>query len=495
MDYVKKSFLQNLIEPSLFARLNRPSYSIRKLSPESLVTWNRLDIGMRTLYLELKDKTPKISEKIYFEDLKAQTLSSFVDPDNDLKNNFDVFKTVFQQVYESIRDRGFDGNETLIPVATTGSILNGAHRLSACLVLGKKVTILNTDINPITCDYKYFFERDVPIEIIEMAALKLINHAENIFLAFLWPSGEKNFPASESLFKNIIYKKNISLTPNGAFNLLYECYNHMDWVGSPKNGYKGLKQKMIECFPHSREVQVIAFQASDGIDQVKKIKEQIRKINNIGFSSVHITDNKEECKHLAHLLFNDNGLHFLNYARPGQRQGISKLVQLFNDASQKCFDLENFVIDGSFVLELYGLRKADDTDLLMADRSNGYEILGFPSREQEIAYHELQANEIIFNPAHYFIYHKVKIIGFSQLLKMKKNRAEHKDILDVQMMAAMINDNKWRRIASTIRQKILYAKIKGKFQFWKIVNIVLTKIGLYEVVRIIYRRLRRLPDL
>jgi hypothetical protein len=240
---------------------------------------------------------------------------------------------------------------------------------------------------------------------------------------------------------------------------------------------------------------VIAFQASDGIDQVKKIKEQIRKINNIGFSSVHITDNKEECKHLAHLLFNDNGLHFLNYARPGQRQGISKLVQLFNDASQKCFDLENFVIDGSFVLELYGLRKADDTDLLMADRSNGYEILGFPSREQEIAYHELQANEIIFNPAHYFIYHKVKIIGFSQLLKMKKNRAEHKDILDVQMMAAMINDNKWRRIASTIRQKILYAKIKGKFQFWKIVNIVLTKIGLYEVVRIIYRRLRRLPDL
>jgi len=494
MDSVERSDLKNLIEPGLFDRLNNTPYPIRKVPPERLVTWNRLDIGLRTLYLELKDKIPCIAEKIYFEDLKSQTLSSFVDPDNKLKNDFEVFKKVFNHVYTSIRDRGFDAGVSLIPVSTTGSILNGAHRLSACLVLGKEVAILDTGLKPITCDYKYFFERDVPIEIIEMAALKLISYAENAFLAFLWPSGKKNIPVSESLFKNIVYKKKISLTPYGAFNLLYECYNHMDWAGTPDNCYKGLKQKLIECFPNSREVQVIAFQAPGGIDQVKQLKERIRKINDIGFSSVHITDSKAECIRLAHLLFNDNGLHFLNYARLGRRQEVGKLVQVYENALQKGIDSANFVVDGSFVLELYGLRKADDIDLLIADGLSAYDILAFPSREKEIVHHELQVNEIVFNPSHYFIYQGVKIIGFSQLLRMKKKRAEHKDLLDVQTMSAMINNNEWKRLASVVQQKVLYARIKGKRRIWKAVFAALTKIGLYEVTRNVYRRLRGSTD-
>jgi len=92
----------------------------------------------------------------------------------------------------------------------------------------------------------------------------------------LWPSGKSKLIETKALFDHIIYKKRLPLTTKGALNLLFQCYHHMDWIGTEANNYKGLHQKLIECFPDSGEAVMIIFQSSDGIDHVRSIKEKIR---------------------------------------------------------------------------------------------------------------------------------------------------------------------------------------------------------------------------
>ena len=39
-------------------------------------------------------------------------------------------------------------------------------------------------------NYQYFYDRNIPSEYIEMAVNKFIEYAENVYIAFLWPSGK-----------------------------------------------------------------------------------------------------------------------------------------------------------------------------------------------------------------------------------------------------------------------------------------------------------------
>jgi hypothetical protein len=146
----------------------------------------------------------------------------------------------------------------------------------------------------------------------------------------LWPSAVGAREEALSHFSNIIFSKDLKLTSNGAFNILYELYKHMDWVGNERNGYSGIQQKLLECFPRLDKVKVIVFQAKE-FDDVLAIKEKIRNIYNIGFSSIHITDTKEEAIRISRLLFNENGLHFLNYGQLTKNQKILDKLDKFKE--------------------------------------------------------------------------------------------------------------------------------------------------------------------
>ena len=95
MTLLSKEKLIGRLEPGILERMPDIEFKVQWKHPEELVTWNRLDIGMRTLYLELKDRVPDFAEEIYYEDLRAQSLDSFVDSDNPSKSSFDIFKKVF----------------------------------------------------------------------------------------------------------------------------------------------------------------------------------------------------------------------------------------------------------------------------------------------------------------------------------------------------------------------------------------------------------------
>jgi len=484
--------LKDKLEPFIYEKLDKDEYDVLEKNPVELLTWNRLDLAFRIFYLDYKNKYKKMAVQVYYEVIRSQTLGTFKEFGNEHKSNFNEFIKSFNQTYFDIKDNGFSTEKTIIPLSEDGTIINGAHRVSSSLHLNKNVYCVKTNSKKMIADYRYFYERNVSEDVLDLVTQKFIEYAENTYIAFLWPSGKGSKNEAENKFSNIVYKKKIILTPNGAFNLLYELYKHMDWVGDKSNEYKGIQQKLIECFPIFEPFTIIVFQA-ESLEKVREIKEEVRKIYNIGFSSIHITDTKEEAIRISRLILNKNGIHFLNYAKPNKIDFIkNELSEFKNFIANNNIDSSEILIDSSFILSLYGLREAKDIDYLVDD-NNKIKILknNYNEHDSELKYHESSKSKLLYDQAFYFWFDGIKFISFNQLYKMKKNRGEEKDKNDCKMMEALIENNVLKKSIGQIKQSIFYFKIKIKHLLFTQIITILKFTKTYDLIRLTYKYIKR----
>lgn len=483
--------LKEKLEPFIYDRLQKNVYEVTEVSPIKLLTWNRLDLAFKLFYLDNIDKNENLAIKVYKEDIKAQTLGTFKEHGNETKNSFESYVKEFSKTYENIKEEGFNRNETLVPLSNVNTIVNGAHRVASSIHLNKKISCVKLNEPIMTCDYKYFYECDVSSNILDMVVSKFIEYSNDTYIAFLWPSGDGNKELVESKFSNIIYKKEIVLSSNGGFNLLFELYKHMDWIGNEKNKYNGILQKFIECFPNFKPFTVLIFQ-SENIKKVREIKEEVRKIYNIGFSSIHITDTKEEAIRISQFILNDNGLHFLKYANPLKIKSLNKKLEVYHqfldDNNINCKDI---LLDSSILLTLYGLREAIDIDYLLDDK---YSIVkrynDIESHDTVLEHYQEEKINLIYDPRYFFYYKGIKFISFNSLYLMKKNRNEEKDRNDIKIMESLIENNFVKQKVNQFKQKLFYFRIKFKKFFFESVTSILKNMGLYKSIRFLYRKLK-----
>ena len=79
-----------------------------------------------------------------------------------------------------------------------------------------------------------------------------------------------------------------------------QIYYGEEWLGNVKNHFRGANAKLIECFKTFDEFNVIAFEA-ENLEDVLKIKNNIRELFGVGKHSIHITDTKDETLRVAKL--------------------------------------------------------------------------------------------------------------------------------------------------------------------------------------------------
>tara|TARA_R110001592_G_scaffold338346_2_gene625356 strand:- start:6193 stop:7683 length:1491 start_codon:yes stop_codon:yes gene_type:complete len=490
---MKKIEFKKLIDEFIYDELTKDEYKVYSINSSELITWNRLDLAFKLFYLDHKMVNPPLAKMVYKEDIKAQTLGKYLEFGKEVsKNSFYRYLSDFEAIFDSIKKNGFDETETLIPLSKNRSAINGAHRVSVAINLKQQVVCLLTESEDMVADYKYFYERAVPKIIIEMAVKKFIEYSnDNTYIAFLWSSGKGSKQEAESKFRNIVYKKQLQLTPNGAFNLLLELYKHMDWVGSASEGFKGIRKKLFECFPDFKSFTVIVFQEKS-IENVRDIKEEVRKIYGIGYSSIHITDTKEEANRISNLIFNDNGVHFLNYSNPYKYKNIFSKLDAFKSFLEiNHVDTRDVIIDGSLTLTLYGLRENEDVDYLILDNSKIRCLdCSFENHDSELIHHKKNKADLIYDEANYFSFYGLKFISFQQLYAMKQHRSEDKDLIDCELMSSLIQNNKFKEVKSKIKQHIFFFKIKLKVGFVKHVLCWLKATGLYVPTRWVYRKIK-----
>jgi ribosomal protein L23 len=490
---MKKVDFKKLIDEFIYDELTEDEYKVFSVYSNELLTWNRLDFAFKLFYLDHKMINTELAKTVYKADIKAQTLGKYLELGQEVsKNSFQKYLNDFETVFENIKTNGFDEKETIIPLSKYRTAINGAHRVSSAINLKQQVVCMLTESEDMVADYKYFYERAVPEKIIETVVKKFIEYSnDNTYIAFLWPSGKGSKQEAESKFRNIVYRKEIQLTPNGSFNLLLELYKHMDWVGSDVGGFKGIRKKLVECFPDFNSFTVIVFQESS-LANVRDIKEEVREIYNIGYSSVHITDTKEEAIRISNLILNDNGIHFLNYSNPYKYKNIfSKLDEFKKFLEKNHVDNREVIIDGSLILTLYGLRINEDVDYLVLDNSKiKYLDCKFENHDSELIYHKKNKADLIYDEANYFYFYGLKFISFQQLFFMKQNRAENKDLTDRDLMSSLIENNKYKKVKSQIKQNVFYLKIKLSNSIMTHVLFWLKASALYVPTRWVYRKIK-----
>jgi hypothetical protein len=90
------------------------------------------------------------------------------------------------------------------------------------------------------------------------------------------------------------------------------------------------------------------------------------------------------------------------------------------------------------VMAAYGLREAKDIDYLY--RKNpimaASSLISPHNQYLEVHYRETIDN-LIMNPRNYFYCHGVKLISIDSLARLKMNRGENKDIVDLKLLESL----------------------------------------------------------
>ena len=367
------------------------------------LTWDRLDLAFELCHLDLIGQNRKLAEEIYSEHSRAQL-------------------------------------ESIIHHIGSGDII---------------------------FDYKFYQERSVDEGILDSVVTKFIEYSSDIYIAFLWPAGKGFKDEVDSMFTKIVYKKDIKLTPTGAFNLMYELYKPREWLGNKSNKYKGTKVKVVECFPDFDEFTVIVFQ-SDSIEDVIRLKAKVRLLYNIQNSCIHTTDNKEEGLRISRLLLNENGRHFLNYSKMAEFEFFSDEIELIkNSISDDQIKKRDMVLDSDTTLALYGIKDFKNINYLNGNRE-----------------------KFIYDPSYYFYYFGIKFTSFKEAYDIKTNRNEEEDKKDIMLMDSLIMNTAINYKTIKLRHRLIYMKIICKIKIVDAITKIFKSIGLYKMGRAVYHKIK-----
>lgn len=365
------------------------------------------------------------------------------------KNTIADFRYTFDELIKSLKVHGFDDNVSVVPLGNNGILFNGAHRVAACLWLGLNIKTRTLRDRAAPCyDWKFFrtYQLHVPqglrAELCDTMALQYaLLKSNECRMVIVFPVASvidksKEFEEEIQNFGRVVYQKRIVLNSAGFMNLLEECYYREPWLNN-----HGLKAKFKLCWGSKLEAMAYLFEPHD-LGMMKFIKTRLRKMFMAGQHALHINDTAEETLRLAKMAFNDNSLHWLNHAKQTRHQWTSNenLVFRFSEDLKKRYqpdERERFMVDGSMVLSIYGLREANDLDYIHFNAGLKSSPRLVQSHNHE--YPKEAIDDLIFNPKNYFYAHGVKFMAPDALIEFKKRRNESKDVFDIKLLENLLS--------------------------------------------------------
>lgn len=362
------------------------------------------------------------------------------------KKNVNDFVTAFNELIES-----FEKNKYLpeypIPVGKDNVIINGAHRLSLCLYYGINPIMKPLPKNGPKYNYNFFLHRKksktkykngLPLKNLD------INHSDYMALEYsqiqpktrvmiIFPNVNFNkmkdqiMKIIQSYGGSIFYLKEMSLSKKGLKNLICELYRGEKWIGGLFPTKPESKTNL--CWgPHKTIALLIQF---EDLNKVVECKGKFRELCK-SRHSCHVNDTPEETIRISRTVFNNNSIDFLNKAGSLSPKGQKTLKKYFELVA---LNQDYFVVDSSFILEMYGIRQANDLDYI------SYQNTTFPSHknielhtDRWIKYYSKEKDDLLFNPINHFYFNGFKFLTLNLVKQMKINRNESKDQKDVELI-------------------------------------------------------------
>lgn len=463
-------------------------YTIEWVDAKELVIPERLDLISKIIYVDyyLNKREGQFATELYKRDLEICTLGTYSEFGNDEKNSFVDYCHAFNSLIDDIKQRGFS-EYSVVPVDANGIIMDGAHRTAIAAYLGLRVPIIRFKLNGPSMGADLYIQRMARREDIEFALTEMCKWNNDLFLCCMWPAAEGSDKRDRAvnILKNdatLLYRKTLQITTNALSNIIPQIYITKDWVGSIEDRFITASSKIEGCIGKDN-LDVLLFRADD-LEHVKSIKQKMRDVFGIYENSLHITDYPDETLFIAQMLLSDNTVAFLNKATPFYFVKLNKRIAKYKEIiSNSDTDINEYIIDSSTIMGLYGIREPDDLDYLYAGNNEAlFKDSKISNHREELKYHCETVHDLIFNPVNYLYYAGVKVITLQTLLNFKTNRNTAKDRADITLISSYL-ENKHKFKQTII---VIYQTIRRKFR--NMAYIILRKLpwGGYEKVRSLY---------
>ena len=460
---------------SLYGLPEDTEYKLVNVEPISLLNPNRLDIVAKYVYLELKDKCPEYARSLYLDHIRAMTKGAFFEPFSD-KTTKEKFLTSFESVYEDIKANGYRDENGPIPADKNMCILDGAHRVAACLKLGIKVPVAIYQIEAVNdvYDQAFFENQGITSDYLDEIVKYYIKLHPQTICINIWPSAKGHDEELKSIIDRefrVIFKKQVEFNENAAFYYLAQIYKEYSWAQNSDDGFSGVYRKLMPCFPTFDPVRVV-FAEIDDYTKLINVKDKMRNLFALEKHSLHITDNKEETIEMADILLSENTINFLNKCEALKYKNTFKLL----DEAKRIHERNHVCFTGSIVLSLYGIREANDIDYLSEKDEDK------DSHNYLLSYYQLEKDQALYQPNLHFSFFGMNFLTLACVKAFKHNRNEGKDADDIKLIDLVESSSNKKLKAELIRKKRrLIAKTQG------LIIRIAHRTGTYEFLRKLYR--------
>ena len=477
--YISNENIKDLLDRFILDSNNKKEFKLEEYNASDLIHKNRFDLGFKLFYLNYRLKCPKVAIEIYKDHIRAFSFGKFHEKENPSKKNISDFINSFEEIYNNIKQNGFDEKKSLVPVSNN-LILNGSHRLAVTIFLNKKIKGVKIKNQILDYDYKFFLKRNVKVNLIEKS-LKIISlYCPDLRIAIIWPSYFNSKKNIKHYFNHIFYEKNVHLSDIGKHNFVTELYKNEKWLGSFDNDFVGAKNKMYECFKSKKPLKIIVFKKEKKLN-VDSLKSSIRDEIGIGKHSIHISDDNNFLN-ILEIIFNENSLSLLNSIKYSKLKKQFNLTNIFRDIlSKNQINLDDVLITGSFPLSLFQIRKNNDLDIITLKNNSldNNTNLDISNHNKYLDLYKINKDELIYDETNYFYFNGFKVLNLKNIIKFKKNRAEKKDKIDLELITKF---NKKRNL--WINSKLFRIKFFYYYEFFRYrIILFLIKIKIYNLVK------------
>lgn len=417
----------------------RGHHRVAMCKPDELRVNKRFDVMAKYLYAKHRMIGGGLewASRIYEEHLLCH--GNYTEGDGSGKVCFDDYVSKYDELLDSIRDNGFLEDKGYIPVGRDGVIIDGTHRLAACLLYDRPLYTVEFDVDVDGYDYKQFMLRGLRQESLDAMALEYIRIARNVHIAIIFPLAASKYEEAYSVlgeYGDIVYEKSAIFTKIGRRNLIRLLYRGEKWLGREGELTSGLLHHSENRFLNKGPVTFVFIKCDDPM-MLREAKSRVRSLYNLNNDPIHINDAEDSTLNVAELALNKNSLKYINQVDidlidPSFR---GKLFAYNKLLKKDGVNRELYCIDSGGVLALYGMRQTHDLDYIhigkKLDDSSGE---GISSHNEELCYYDKKVDELIFNPENHFYYEGLKCMSIDNVRSAKARRRCKKDFRDIELI-------------------------------------------------------------
>ncbi len=401
------------------------NYSVIKAHPRDFLTSKRyIDILAKYLYAKARQegKMTRWMINMYTHYIQAAKLESVSGRTRE-----------FHRILDSVRERGFVPEESIIPVNQNMDLWDGMHRIAAALLYDVPLVVLKMSRKVSVRPFQFYLDRGFPYEFLDQITLQYCRMNPSTKLAVVFPLVRERYPKVRAMLAdhNICYEREIYLTRRGVGNLIAQMYKPKEWLNDLTREIHASRRFV------SKEALRVLVLEPDHQEDLIKTKAEIRKMFHHEDLPVHTSDDHEETVRIAEQVFNKNSVHFFNYANPTKFQNFRELFERYKSWLQtNGYDKDELCVDGGAVLAAYGLRDCSDLDYV-SFRNVPCGPAGIDSHDEFRFLYGEQLKELIFDPSNYFFYDGYKFLTLYRVMDMKKRRRDPKDKQDIGLIASV----------------------------------------------------------